>query len=138
MRQSTGVVPHGAAHGQVLGGLRFVEVRETRDSLVTDPDGQQFDIGLEVLAATSEGPLEYRVYAKGQTPEENWVAAGAEGEQLRAVLRSPKIGYGPPGSVYHLIVEARRAADGSVQKYPFSFRLKQQVKRAGSEIPRDP
>jgi hypothetical protein len=111
-----------------ISGRRFVEVREIRDSLVGDQ--QQFDIGLEVLAATSEGPLEYRVYAAGQREAENWVQAQPEGEHFRAVLRSPRIPYGPRGSIYHLIVEARSGTDGSVQQYPFSFRLKQHVQRA--------
>jgi len=111
-----------------VSGRRFVEVHEIKDSLAGNT--QSFDIGLEVLAATSEGPLEYRVYAPGQPAPENWVAAEPRDEHLRAVLRSPPVPYGPRGSVYHLIVEARSPSDGSVQRYPFSFRLKEQVERA--------
>jgi hypothetical protein len=111
-----------------VSGRRFVDVHEVPDSLTGDD--QHFDIGLEVLAATSEGPLEYRVYAPAQPAQENWVAAEPRDEHLRAVLRSPPVPYGPRGSVYHLIVEARSPADGSVQRYPFSFWLKEQVKRA--------
>lgn len=111
-----------------VSGRRFVEVREIRDSLVGDD--QLFDVGLEVLAAGSEGPLEYRVYAAGVPPEESWVAAQPESDRQRAVLRSPRIRYDLPGAVYHLIIESRSASDGSVQRYPFSFRLKQQVERA--------
>ena len=125
-----------------VSGRRFVEVREIKDSLTGD--AQLFDIGLEVLAAGSEGPLEYRVYAAGQAPAEDWVAARAEDGQLRTVLRSPRIPYGPPGSVYRLIIEARSTGDDSVppaageavQQYPFSFRLKQQVERADPDIQR--
>jgi hypothetical protein len=111
-----------------ISGRRFVGVHEIPDSL--HGDQQDFDVGLEVLAAASEGPLEYRVYAADQTPEETWVTAAPKGEHLRAVLRSPRIRYGPRGSVYHLVVEARSTSDGSVQQYPFSFRLKEEVERA--------
>jgi hypothetical protein len=110
-----------------VSGRRFVQVREIKDSLVGDP--QSFDIGLEVLAARSEGPLEYRVYAPQQPAPENWAAAEPGDGQLRAVLRSPRIPYGPRGATYHLIIEARSPADGSIQRYPFSFWLKEQVKR---------
>ncbi len=120
-----------------VSGQRFVEVREIKDSLTGD--ARQFDIGLEVLAAGSEGPLEYRVYAAEQPPAEDWVSAQPEGEDLRTVLRSPRISYGPPGAVYHLVIEARGGSDGSVERYPFSFRLKQQVERTDPQRvrPRD-
>jgi len=111
-----------------VSGQRFVDVHEVPDSLAGD--AQSFYIRLEVLAAASEGPLEYRVYAPAQPAPENWVAAEPRDEHLQAVLRSPRVPYGPRGSVYHLIVEARSPSDGSVQRYPFSFRLKEQVERA--------
>ncbi len=125
-----------------VSGRRFVEVREIKDSLTGD--AQLFEIALEVLAATPEGPLEYRVYVAGQARAGDWVAARAEDGQLRTVLRSPRIPYGPPGSVYRLIIEVRGtggdsvppAAEDAVQQYPFSFRLKQQVERADPDIQR--
>ena len=40
----------------------------------------QFDVTIEVLAAASEGELEYRVYAEGDAnPKENWVPNQAGG-----------------------------------------------------------
>jgi hypothetical protein len=116
-----------------VSGQRFVHVREIKDSLIGDD--QSFDIGLEVLAAKSEGPLEYRVYAPAQPAPENWVAAEPGDGQMRAVLRSPRIPYGPRGATYHLIIEARSPSDGSIQRYPFSFWLKEQVKRADEGQP---
>ena len=49
--------------GVTISGQRFVDVEET---LV--PGTNQFGVKLTVLAAASENPLEYRVYAAGQPP----------------------------------------------------------------------
>ena len=37
--------------------------------------------------------------------------------------------YGPQGSIYQLILEARSPSGGSVQQYPFSFRLTSTIER---------
>ncbi len=105
-------------------GQRFWEVRETLNDRTTD-----FDVTLEVLAAEAEGPLEYRVYVAGQTPDEKWIAAELDGSVRRVVLRSPRIDYGPRNSFYHLIIEARDPAAEAVQQYPFSFRLRAEIER---------
>ncbi len=107
-----------------VSGQRFLEVIETLNGGTTD-----FDVTLEVLAAESEGPLEYRVYEAGQTPDENWIAAELDRAELdgqfrRVVLRSPRMAYGSPDSFYYLIIEARDPAAEAVQQYPFSFRIR--------------
>jgi hypothetical protein len=82
-----------------------------------------FGVQLEVLADESEGPLEYRVYVAGQQPTEGWKAAEAGPGGSRVVLDSPRMPLGPLDTRYGLIVEARSAADQSVQTYPLTFRL---------------
>lgn len=113
-------------------GQWFLEVNEVKDSF--NGGAEDFDIALKVLADPSEGPLEYRIYAAGQTPAENWTEARLDGGSRRVVLRSPRLPYGPPNSLYHLILEARAPSGGGVRQYPFSFRLKQQVERADSPV----
>ena len=49
-------------------GERFLRVDTTLDSGTSD-----FAVQIEVLAAASEGPLEYRVSAAGQPPQDEWV-----------------------------------------------------------------
>ncbi|MGA2034484.1 MAG: cadherin repeat domain-containing protein, partial [Thermoguttaceae bacterium] len=105
-------------------GQRFLDVRTT--TLSEGP--QDFDVTIEVLAAGSEGELEYRVYAKGQPPAENWVAnepqGDAQGGQRKAVLHSPRLAEGPKDQLYDLVIEARDKAGKTQQAYPFTFQLK--------------
>jgi len=88
---------------------------------------ENFDVSLEVLAAKSEGPLEYRVYVAGQSPAEAWVPAEVQGEFRRVSLRGPAMPYGPRGALYHLMIEARDAGGGAIQQYPLTFRLKEDI-----------
>jgi hypothetical protein len=98
-------------------GNRFTDVKATPNQGEKD-----FDVSIEVLAAESEGPLEYRVYASGQTPPETWTPNEPQGTSRRVVLRSPKLAYGPQGTLYHLMIEARDAKTQTVQQYPLTFR----------------
>ncbi|MFW5692653.1 MAG: hypothetical protein ACOCWL_00410 [Thermoguttaceae bacterium] len=107
-----------------VSGDRFLEV-ETQ--LNARPD--DFDVAIEVLAAEAEGPLEYRVYPVGQPPAETWVPSQAEAEGHRTTLRSPRMDYGGYGAMYHLILEARSTRDDSVQQYPLTFRIRQEIDR---------
>ena len=108
-------------------GERFLAVKPT----LTEGE-QDFHVSIEVLAALTEGPLEYRVYAVGQAPTEAWVPAEESGGQMRVVLRSPPMQYGPRTARYGLMVECRSQQDGSVQKYPFTFRLAPNIERTDS------
>ncbi len=103
-------------------GKRFLHVATSLDSGTTD-----FSVTMEVLAADSEGPLEYRVYPRGSSPPRAWTASEEAGDQQRVELRSPRIPYGDRTARYNLILEARSRTDGSVQKYPFTFRLESKI-----------
>ena len=109
----------------VVSGRRFLDVK-TSDPVGADT---QFDITIEVLAAESEGPLEYRVYGAGQQPAETWVPAQAQGDTRVVTLRSPRMNYGPRGSLYQLVIEARSPGGGAPQQYPLTFRLKEGIER---------
>ncbi len=102
-----------------VAGKRFAVVRTSPEE---GKDG--FDVQIDVEAAVAEGPLEYRVYAAGETPPENWVSNQPHGENRLAVLRSSPMAYGPPGTMYHLMIESRDAATKTVQQYPLTFRAR--------------
>ena len=105
-------------------GKRFVDVNTTLN------EGQEdFAVTIEVLAAKSEGPLEYRTYAAGQTPPDVWVPAQEHGDYRRVELESPRIQYGPRSAQYSLTIEARSLESGTVQRYPFTFRLAPNIER---------
>ena len=102
-----------------VAGKRFAVVRASPE------EGKGgFDVQIEVEAAASEGPLEYRVYAADETPQENWVSNQPHGDMRRAVLRSSQMTYGPPGTMHHLMIESRDAATKTIQQYPLTFRAR--------------
>lgn len=103
-------------------GKRFLSVQSTLESGTSD-----FAVRIEVLAAASEGPLEYRVFAAGQPPQDEWVPAQAVGDQQRAVLTTPRIAYGDRSARYSLILQSRPQGGGSQQQYPFTFRLESRI-----------
>ena len=84
-------------------GERFREVAARLNERSDD-----FDVTLDVLAAASQGPLEYRVYPAEATAGENWVAAELteDGQHRKVMLVSPPIVYGPRNARYQLIIEA--------------------------------
>jgi hypothetical protein len=105
-----------------VSGSRFQQVTAR-----LNPGKDDFSVSIEVLAAQSEGPLEYRVYAAGQSPAETWVSAQVQGDFRRAILRSPPVPYGPRGSLYHLMIEARDPSGGTIQQYPLTFGLREHI-----------
>lgn len=107
-----------------VSGKRFLSVNTT----LNEGDGD-FDVTIEVMAAASEGALEYRAYAAGQTPPANWQPSEPAGAaSRRVVLRSPRMPYASRSSQYRLILEARDPS-GKIQQYPFTFRLVPKLER---------
>ena len=110
------------AHADVtVTGERFVQVDTKPETAGTD----SFTVDITVLAAKSEGPLEYRVYGAGQPPQEAWTPARMQedGEHQEVQLRSPQMKEGPRSTVYQLIIESRDRAGGTVQQFPYTFQL---------------
>ncbi len=104
-------------------GERFLSVKSELETGASD-----FAVRIEVLAAGSEGPLEYRVSVAGQPPREQWIPGQPQGSQQRALLTSSRIPYGDRAARYSLILEARpQGGGGSTQKYPFTFRLESRI-----------
>jgi len=101
-------------------GERFRKVGATLNEHAND-----FTVTFKVLAAVSQGELEYCVYLPGESPPDAWVPAelNEEGDYREVTVSSPPIPYGPRNARYQLIIEARSPTGGSVQRYPFSFRL---------------
>ncbi len=96
-----------------VSGKRFESVRATYND-------NEKDVTIEVLAAGGEGELEYRVYAEGNAPKENWVPNQPEGDARKATLRSDPLNINDKDE-YHLVIEARDKKNASVQKYPLTL-----------------
>ena len=107
-----------------VSGDRFVSVETTPNFGAAD-----FAVTIEVLAASTEGRLEYRVYGEGSLPPETWVASQEFGEHRRVVLESPRLPYRGEGTLYNLVIESRSAGGGVAQRYPFTFRLLRNIER---------
>jgi hypothetical protein len=105
-------------------GERFLDVNTTLNE-----GAQDFSVGIVVLAAASEGPLEYRTYVAGPAPPDGWQPAEEAGQFRRVTLQSPRIPYGPRSARYGLVIEARSTVSGDVQHYPFTFRLAPNIER---------
>jgi len=115
-----------------ISGRRFEQVRERLDRGTDD-----FSVILEVLAAASENALEYRVSVAEQPGAETpWTRATrlADGSQ-QVTIHSPRMRYGPPNSLYNLVIEARASADETPQRYPFTFRLRPEIERTDNRQP---
>ncbi|MHC4402904.1 MAG: hypothetical protein ACYTG0_24860, partial [Planctomycetota bacterium] len=69
------------------------------------------------------------------TPPGAWVPAEEHGATRRVVLESPRIERGPWSSRYGLILEARSLTTGTVQQYPFTFRLAPRLERTDPIMP---
>jgi hypothetical protein len=121
------VAPATVSITDVTQGQRFQDVR----TALANRSKDGFDVSIDVLAAGTEGELEYRVYAADQTPAENWVPNQAEGDSRKVVLRSAQLPYKAAGEMYQLVVEARDKA-GKSQKYPLTFQLEAVIKRTES------
>lgn len=116
------VVGKGAPVSVVAAGektVRFESVRPT----ISDEFVPSFTVKLEIAAARSAHPLEYRAYVSGQSPTDNWTPAQPQDDRQLAVVTSPPIQTGPFSTVYDLTVEARNPADDSIEQYPLRFRL---------------
>jgi len=109
-----------------VSGARFDTVRTS----IASPTDHDFAVRAEITAAGSNGPLEYRVYRTGQPGSEPWVPSQLEGDHRRVVLESPRIPTGPSSTFYSLTFEARDPDTGTVQQYPFTFRLAPTIERA--------
>jgi hypothetical protein len=109
-----------------VSGARFDTVRTS----IASPTDKDFGVRAEITAAGTDGALEYRVYRTGYPGSEPWVPAQVEGGQRRVVLESPRIPIGRPSAFYSLTFEARDPATGTVQQYPFTFRLAPTIERA--------
>ena len=48
-------------------------------------------------------------------------------------MHSPRLAYGPPGTLYHLVIEARDAATKTVQQYPLTLRAAVTIVREESK-----
>ena len=72
---------------------------------------------IEVLAASGEGELEYRVYEEGVAPKEDWAKSALEGDARKATLVTDPLA---DKDEIHLVIEARDKSN-NVQKYPLTL-----------------
>jgi hypothetical protein len=69
------------------------------------------------------GRLEYRFIRPDQVGGDGWMPATADGEQVKAELRSPPVPFGTGATPYQLVIEARDPQTGVVERYPYTFWL---------------
>ncbi len=122
MAHPAALAEHGAPVSIVTTGEkteRFLDVQPS----ISDEFVPDFTVRLDITAANTDRPLEYRAYVTGQAPSETWTAAERQGESQRVTVASPAIHTGPFSTVYDLTLEARNPADGSIERYPLRFRL---------------
>jgi hypothetical protein len=101
-----------------------VQIEVGRDPKFVD---STLTVDLTVTANTNSVDLEYRSTlpnSNGRAEEEsNWVKADKNGNQQVANLRSPKIPLVRGQNHYSIVIEARNAKSGEVERHPFSFRI---------------
>ena len=108
------VVCQGVGFGQAF--------RERQSRRYNASTNDHFDMTIEVLAASSEGELEYRVYAEGEpAPRRTGCRTSREGDTRKATLRSDPDELWPGRQSYHLVIEARDKTPSNVQKYPLTL-----------------
>jgi hypothetical protein len=126
---------HEANAEVTVGGDRFANVES---SVAPDSTDHDFAVDLNIAAGAGEGPLEYRAYQVGQPPPQGWVASQVQGDAQHAVFQSPRLPKGPPSTFYDLMIESRNPADGSIQQYPFRFRVGLTIEKSTDTIPPAP
>jgi hypothetical protein len=102
----------------------FFKIEVGRDPKFVD---STLTVDLTVTANTSNLDLEYRTTlpnSNGRADEETgWVKADKDGNQLQAVLRTPKIPLVRGQNHYSLVIEAKNSKSGEIERHPFSFRI---------------
>ena len=114
-------------------GERFAAVKTS----ISQQSDKDFTVAVDIVAADPDAPLEYRAYAADGEPPAGWVPSQREGDSRRVLLESPRIATGPPSAFYRLVFEARDPTDGSIQKYPYAFRLGRTIEEV-TEAPEPP
>lgn len=93
-----------------------------------EPQGaNSFSVLVNVQSSSQQDAgREYRIYPVGDPSAGQWkaVAAGSGG---RVQLTGPSLRVGPPGTVYHLEIEARDRAQKIEGKFPLTFKVEQTV-----------
>jgi len=117
-----------------VSGERFINISTGEARKV---GAGSFVVAIDVMAAASEGPLEYRVYRTGEPTAENWLPAQPDPtnpQYQRVTLQSPM--FAPTGmdDTINLTLEARSPANPGdpAQKYPLPLRWDIVVKQEGA------
>jgi hypothetical protein len=114
-------------------GERFAAVKTS----ISQQSDKDFTVAADIVAADPDAPLEYRAYAADGEPPAAWAPSRQQGGSRRVTLESPRIATGPPSAFYRLVFEARDPTDGSIQKYPYTFRLGRTIEEV-TEAPEPP
>lgn len=85
---------------------------------------QSFELQLEVISSASAEKIEYRVTVPESREASPWTAAERKASDLSVMLKTPLIALGANSHTYRLILEARDAGSTAVERYPFSFQIK--------------
>jgi len=89
------------------------------ESVTSSYNREDKSVTVTVMAAQGEGELEYRIYAEGAAPQENWAANQPAGDARKAELRTDPLDTSK--DEFHLVIESRDKATRAVQKYPLTL-----------------
>lgn len=106
-----------------IGYDAFARVEFEHDPLLKD---NTVTVDLLVAADTVETDLDYRTTVTqpdGRTVEMPWMRAEREGNELVAHVKSPPLPTVRGQNSYSMIIEAKDAKTGRVEKHPFTFRI---------------
>jgi hypothetical protein len=83
----------------------------------------QFQVVAAVESLGGDADMEYRIVPAEKAGETSWKAATVDGKRRSVQLTSPDLPVGPPGTEYHLMIEARDKNMDNVERYPLDFRI---------------
>lgn len=72
---------------------------------------------------SKEEGWEYRAVTVGDPDQGEWKAATSDGNRIQVELMSPVFRLAPRGEIYHLQLEARKAGQNVVARYPLTFQI---------------
>ena len=85
---------------------------------------QNFLLQLDVAASASAQKVEYRIIVPETREHSDWKPAEPKGGQMTVSLKTPLMVLGPNSQTYRLHLEARDVGSNAVERYPFSFQIK--------------
>jgi uncharacterized protein YjdB len=115
-----------------------VDGESSMDIAITDVrDDERYSMAkIRVSVPADLGEIEFRVADSdgSEDPASPWVRGTNSGGRLVATLSSPPL-VRRSGRLHRVVIEARRAGDGSINRYAYRFQLETRATEEASAIP---